>query len=93
MNNKDNFLISTHPDDVSKKNSRIRYHFLPTPVDRNIEKLSIYNSNNINLYDGEIPPFMEREITHQEWIKIKEETNKWNDKYISKWKASIIHLL
>ena len=42
----DNFFISTHPDDVSKKNSRIRYHFLPTPVDRNIEKLSIYNSNN-----------------------------------------------
>ena len=46
----DNFFISTHPDDVSKKNNRIRYHFLPTPVDRNIEKLSIYNSNNFT-YD------------------------------------------
>ena len=42
----DNFFISTHPDDVSKKSSRIRYHFLPTPVDRNIEKLNIYNSND-----------------------------------------------
>ena len=42
----DNFFISTHPDDVSKKDRRIRYHFLPTPVDRNIEKLSIYNSNS-----------------------------------------------
>ena len=42
----DNFFISTHPDDVSKKNNRIKYHFLPTPVDRNIEKLSIYNSND-----------------------------------------------
>tara|TARA_B100001057_G_C22858385_1_gene953523 strand:+ start:589 stop:2718 length:2130 start_codon:yes stop_codon:yes gene_type:complete len=42
----DNFFISTHPDDVSKKNSHIRYHFLPTPVDRNIEKLNIYNFNN-----------------------------------------------
>ena len=42
----DNFFISTHPDDVSKKNSQIRYHFLPTPVDRNIEKLNIYNSNS-----------------------------------------------
>ena len=46
----DNFFISTHPDDVSKKNNRIRYHFLPTPVDRNIEKLSIYNSNDFT-YD------------------------------------------
>ena len=42
----DNFFISTHPDDVSKKNSKINYHFLPTPVDKNIEKLNIYNLNN-----------------------------------------------
>lgn len=39
--------------------------------------------NNINLYDGEIPPFMEKSITHEEWINIKKETNKWNDKYIT----------
>ena len=42
----DNFFISTHPDDVSKKNDRIRYHFLPTPVDKNVEKLNIYNLTN-----------------------------------------------
>ena len=42
----DNFFISTHPDDVSKKNNKINYHFLPTPVDKNIEKLNIYNLNN-----------------------------------------------
>ena len=42
----DNFFISTHPDDVSKKNSQIKYHFLPTPVDKNIEKLNIYNFDN-----------------------------------------------
>ena len=42
----DNFFISTHPDDVSRKSNTIRYHFLPTPVDRNIEKLNIYNQNN-----------------------------------------------
>ena len=42
----DNFFISTHPDDVSKKSNSIKYHFLPTPVDRNIEKLNIYNQNN-----------------------------------------------
>ena len=42
----DNFFISTHPDDVSKKNDRIRYHFLPTPVDKNVEKLNIYDLTN-----------------------------------------------
>ncbi len=42
----DNFFISTHPDDVSRKIKNIRYHFLPTPVDKNIEKLSIYNQND-----------------------------------------------
>lgn len=39
--------------------------------------------NNINLYDGEVPPFMEKLITHEEWIKIKKETTKWDDKYIT----------
>ena len=29
-----------------KKNNNIRYHFLPTPADRNIEKLNIYNNKN-----------------------------------------------
>ena len=42
----DNFFISTHPDEVSRKSNKISYHFLPTPVDRNIEKLNIYNSNS-----------------------------------------------
>ena len=39
--------------------------------------------NGINLYDGEVPPFVEKAITHEEWVKCKKETNKWNDKYIS----------
>lgn len=38
--------------------------------------------NNINLYDGEVPPFVENSITHEDWVKIKKETNKWDDKYI-----------
>ncbi len=42
----DNFFISTHPDDVSRKINNISYHFLPTPVDKNIEKLNIYNQND-----------------------------------------------
>ena len=40
----DNFFISTHPDDVSKKSNSKKYHFLPTPVDRNIEKFSFPKS-------------------------------------------------
>ena len=39
--------------------------------------------NNINLYNGDIPPFMERRITYNEWIEIKSKTDKWNDHYIS----------
>lgn len=38
--------------------------------------------NSINLYDGDVPPFMTQPITHDEWLKIKKETNKWDDKYI-----------
>lgn len=38
--------------------------------------------NELHLYNGEIPPFMEKPITHEQWIKIKSETDKWNDKYI-----------
>lgn len=38
--------------------------------------------NGVNLYDGEIPPFMEKSLTHEEWIKIKLDTKIWDDKYI-----------
>lgn len=38
--------------------------------------------NKLNIYDGSIPPFMLNQITHEEWLKIKKETNKWNDTYI-----------
>jgi hypothetical protein len=49
-----------------------------------IECRQMFNKliNDINLYNGEIPPFMKKSITHEEWIKIKLETDKWNDKYI-----------
>jgi len=49
-----------------------------------VESREIFNIliNNINLYDGDIPPFMKKSITHEEWVNIKNETNKWNDKYI-----------
>jgi hypothetical protein len=48
------------------------------------ESRMIFNSllNNIKLFDNKIPPFMERKLTHSEWLKIKKNTNIWNDYYI-----------
>jgi hypothetical protein len=37
---------------------------------------------NVNIFNGRVPPFVKKSITHQEWIKIKKNTNKWNDEYI-----------
>lgn len=34
-----------------------------------------------NLYMGAIPPFLEKNITHEEWINIKKNSNLWNDIY------------
>ena len=42
----DHFFVSTHPDDIKNKNKRIKYHFLPTPADRNIEKLNVYKNKS-----------------------------------------------
>lgn len=39
--------------------------------------------NDINLYEGDIPPFMHKNITHIEWLDIKNKTSKWNDYYIN----------
>ena len=38
---------------------------------------------NIKLFDGKIPPFMEKKITHKEWITIKNQTTQWDDTYIT----------
>lgn len=38
--------------------------------------------SNITLFNGNIPPFMLKDITHEEWIKIKKETTDFNDTYI-----------
>lgn len=44
----------------------------------------IFNNiiNKLNLFNNNIPLFMEKSITHEEWIKIKKNTDEWNDKYI-----------
>ena len=48
-----------------------------------VECRDIFNKliNDVNLYGGDIPPFMLKKIKHTEWIKIKSETNKWDDHY------------
>jgi hypothetical protein len=37
---------------------------------------------DIKLFNGHIPPFIEKNITHDEWINVKKETNNFNDIYI-----------
>jgi hypothetical protein len=36
----------------------------------------------INLFNNKVPPFMEKNITYEEWTKIKKETTDFNDYYI-----------
>ena len=38
--------------------------------------------SSVTLFNGNIPPFMLRDITHEEWIKTKNETLDFNDYYI-----------
>jgi len=38
--------------------------------------------STITLFNGNIPPFMLKDITHEEWINIKNETTYYNDSYI-----------
>lgn len=33
------------------------------------------------LFNGEVPPFFYKKLTHQEWIEIKKNTDVWNDIY------------
>jgi hypothetical protein len=37
--------------------------------------------NNREIFEGQVPPFIYNPITHEEWVKIKKETNKFNDFY------------
>lgn len=38
--------------------------------------------SNIELFNGKVPPFMIKDITHAEWLTIKKETDDFNDVYI-----------
>lgn len=37
--------------------------------------------STLTLFNGKIPPFMLKDITHEEWVKIKRETTDFNDVY------------
>jgi hypothetical protein len=38
--------------------------------------------SNTILFNGKIPPFMIKDITHQDWLQIKKNTNDFNDFYL-----------
>lgn len=38
--------------------------------------------NNVSLFQGQVPPFVSRKMTYEEWKTIKKESNTWNDHYI-----------
>jgi hypothetical protein len=37
---------------------------------------------NIVLFNNKIPPFINKNYTHKQWLSIKEKTNDWDDSYI-----------
>lgn len=62
----------------------LKYQWIPSLNGKNPGKTrSIFNNilNDFDLFNGKIPVFKERKITHTEWIKIKRECNTWNDIY------------
>lgn len=70
---------------IIKYNKKTKKYEATNKGTKRIECIEIFNSliNDINLYDGEIPPFEEKLITHEEWLNIKRETDKWDDIYIN----------
>lgn len=51
-------------------------------IPENAKKIFENLISNIKLFNGNIPPFIFNDITHDEWIKIKKETTDFNDIYI-----------
>lgn len=37
---------------------------------------------NVTLFDGLVPPFVEKKVTHEEWVQIKKESLSFRDVYI-----------
>lgn len=49
-----------------------------------VESRLLFNDlvKDVVLYNGDVPPFMKNQITYEEWVEIKKNTDKWNDIYI-----------
>lgn len=55
---------------------------LKNKIPENSKKIFEEIISNIQLFNNQIPPFIIKNITHTEWVKIKQETNDFNDTYI-----------
>lgn len=69
----------------SLKYNNITKKWKPSPngkIPKECQEIFELLISNITLYDGNLPPFMKHNITHNEWLNIKKSTDKWNDVYI-----------
>jgi len=61
--------------------------WIPNPNGKNPEKARNIFKNimqNVSLFGGQIPIFSgQKKVTHEEWVKIKSESDTWNDYYTS----------
>jgi hypothetical protein len=55
---------------------------LNNKIPNNSKKIFENILSDIKLFNGKIPPFILKNITHEEWINIKKYTNDFNDYYI-----------
>ena len=78
MQTPDWMQCSLQYDDITKKWIGKSKHKIPEASKRIFEELI---SNHI-LFHGKIPPFMTHDITHEEWKKLKSESDDFHDMYI-----------
>ena len=65
-------------DDTDKKWIGSKKNKIPEASKKVFEELI----TTVTLFNGKIPPFMLKDITHEEWVKVKSETTDFNDVYI-----------
>lgn len=78
INTPDWMQCSLHYDNINNKWLGSSKNKIP----ENSKKIFEEIVKDIELFNGKIPPFMIQNITHEEWLKIKKETNDFNDIYI-----------
>jgi hypothetical protein len=89
MNTPDWMQCSLKYDDQTKKWKTNSTSKIPEKSQQIIESLLHFiqdtenNSNAIQIFNNKIPPFTTHNITHQEWLKIKSDTNDFKDIYVT----------